>query len=95
MLEAMAAGLPCVATSVGGVPEVVTDGEEGLLVPAGDPAALGDALSTMLDNPEFREAAGVRAVRTAHSFDMTHAVRRIEEVYLEALQFCARGSARR
>jgi glycosyltransferase involved in cell wall biosynthesis len=86
LLEAMAAGLPCVATSVGGVPEVVTDGEEGLLVPARDPAALGDALSILLHNPEFRNAAGARAVQTARGFDMTRAVRRIEEVYREALQ---------
>lgn len=95
LLEAMAAGLPCVATSVGGVPEVVTDGEEGLLVPAGDPAALGDALSTMLAAPEFRHAAGARAVQTARGFDMTRAVRRIEEVYREALQPLARESAGR
>jgi glycosyltransferase involved in cell wall biosynthesis len=68
------------------VPEVVTDGEEGLLVPARDPAALGDALSILLHNPEFRKAAGARAVQTARGFDMTRAVRRIEEVYREALQ---------
>src|SRR3954447_2458303 len=49
MLEAMAAGLPVVATRVGGVPTVITDGREGRLVPAGDPAALAAAVAEMRD----------------------------------------------
>ena len=58
ILEAMATALPVVATNVGGTPEVVVHGEMGLLVPPGDPAALADALGTLLANPAMAEAFG-------------------------------------
>jgi glycosyltransferase involved in cell wall biosynthesis len=87
LLEAMAVGLPCVATSVGGVPEVITDGSEGLLVPPGDPAGLADALNKLLSDSSHRTSAGARAARTARRFDNAAAVRKIEELYRDALQF--------
>jgi glycosyltransferase involved in cell wall biosynthesis len=61
-VEALAVGTPVVSTAVGGVPEVVHDGENGLLVPARDPAALAGALCRVLDEPALRErlAAGTR-----------------------------------
>ena len=49
VVEALAVGTPVIATSVGGVPEVVRDGENGLLVPAGDPDALAAAIRRLLD----------------------------------------------
>jgi glycosyltransferase involved in cell wall biosynthesis len=58
ILEAMAAGLPVVATAVGGVPECVDDGVTGLLVPARDPQAFADALAALLEDPERRRAMG-------------------------------------
>ena len=67
VLEAMAAGLPVVASRVGGLPELVLDGETGLLVPPGQPAALAVALETLLDDPALRErlgAAGRARVQT-------------------------------
>jgi glycosyltransferase involved in cell wall biosynthesis len=85
LLEAMGFGVPCVATAVGGVPEVVTDGREGLLVPPGDAAALADALSTMLCDPDLRESAGDRGAWTARCFDLTQAARRTEDLYRAAL----------
>lgn len=69
-LEAAAFGLPTIATVVGGTPEVITDGETGLLVPAGDVAALSDAILCLLENPNRRHALGEAArnrVRTKHS----------------------------
>jgi glycosyltransferase involved in cell wall biosynthesis len=86
LLEAMGSGLPCVATAVGGVPEVITDGREGLLVPPGDERALADALSTMLCGPDLRESAGDRGAWTARCFDLTQAARRTEDVYRTALR---------
>jgi glycosyltransferase involved in cell wall biosynthesis len=90
LLEAMATGLPSVATSVGGVPEVVTDGDEGLLVPAGEPSALADALDSLLSNAQRRKAAGARAAETARRFDIARAVRDIEKVYRDALAIAPR-----
>jgi glycosyltransferase involved in cell wall biosynthesis len=55
LVEALAVGTPVVATSVGGVPEIVRDGENGLLVPPGDPASLAAALRRLLGDAELRE----------------------------------------
>jgi glycosyltransferase involved in cell wall biosynthesis len=63
VLEAMAMGLPVVATSVGGLAEIIEHGVTGLLVPPGDPPALADAILSVLDSPELaaRLGAGARA----------------------------------
>jgi glycosyltransferase involved in cell wall biosynthesis len=70
VLEAMAAGLPVVASAVGGIPEIVVDGETGLLVPPGnDPAPLAAAIRELLGDPERRRRmgeAGRRRVEERH-----------------------------
>lgn len=58
LIEAMAAGLPVVATDVGGVPDVVSDGKTGLLAPPKDPPAMSRAMGTLLDDPGRRRAMG-------------------------------------
>jgi glycosyltransferase involved in cell wall biosynthesis len=58
LLEALAAGLPAVATSVGGTPDILANGESGLLVPAGDPPALLRALLALLGDGALRERFG-------------------------------------
>ena len=71
VLEAMAAGLPVVASAVGGVPELVVDGETGLLVPPGDADALADALERVLGDAELRRRMGEAARRRAEEeFDL-------------------------
>ena len=86
LLEALAAGVACVATSVGGVPEVLTDGEDGLLVGPGDPDALAAAIRKLLADAAFRAGMGSRAGWRARDFRIDRAVRRIEQVYDRALQ---------
>ncbi|ESP86903.1 glycosyltransferase family 4 protein [Candidatus Halobonum tyrrellensis] len=55
LLEAMASGTPVVATAVSGVPDVVDDGENGLLVPPREPTRIADSVSRLLDDPELSE----------------------------------------
>jgi glycosyltransferase involved in cell wall biosynthesis len=71
ILEAMAAGLPVVASDVGGVAELVADGETGVLVPAGEPDALARALARLLDDGALRERMGAAGRARAHArFDV-------------------------
>src|SRR5262249_9178980 len=71
VLEAMAAGLPVVGSDVGGLRELVVDGDTGLLVPAGDPQALADALLRLLSSPEERAAFGAAGrARAAELFGL-------------------------
>lgn len=86
LLEAMAAGVACVSTRVGGVPEAITDGQEGCLVPPGDPVALAGVITRLLADPGARTPVGAAAARhVAGKFAMDRAVRRIEALYLEVL----------
>ncbi len=86
VLEAMAAGVPIVATAVGGTPEVVEDGVTGLLAPPGDAGALADAMSRIAADSETRKrlSAGARAAYEA-SFRAEHMVRQSEALYDVAL----------
>jgi glycosyltransferase involved in cell wall biosynthesis len=85
LLEAMAAARPCVATAVGGIPEVIGDGVDGLLVPPGDPEALAGAVAKLLADPDRRADLGARAAARARDFDIAAAVRRLEAVYERVL----------
>jgi glycosyltransferase involved in cell wall biosynthesis len=87
VMEAMAAGLPVVSTAVGGVPELVREGETGLLVPSGDAAALARALQALVDDPVRRQAMGAAARQHAIAhFDIRHTVRGYEQLYESLLR---------
>jgi len=71
VLEAMAAELPVVASNVGGLGELVVDGETGLLVPPGDPKALGEALGRLIEDRELRLRFGAASrARAERLFDL-------------------------
>jgi glycosyltransferase involved in cell wall biosynthesis len=82
VMEAMAAGLPIVSTSVGGVPELVTSGRDGILVDSADEAGFKDSLQLLLDRPDVRKSMGLSAARTARAkFDVRTMVQAYENLY--------------
>lgn len=82
LLEAMAAGLPVVATSVGGIPEVIGPDREGVLVPFGDPGALSDAVLGLFADPPRRERlAAAGRWRVAQEFGVERMARELEAIY--------------
>jgi glycosyltransferase involved in cell wall biosynthesis len=85
LVEAMVAGLPVVASDVGGIPEVVRHGETGLLVPPGDVSALTEALDRLVADPGLRArlAAGARARSSGYSWP--HLAARVSGVYRRVL----------
>ena len=82
VMEYMGAGLPVVATRVGGLPELVHDGETGILVEPRDPGALADAVAGLLGDPERSGHLGAagRELRAAE-YDVDVWVKRLEDLY--------------
>jgi alpha-maltose-1-phosphate synthase len=86
-LEAMACGAAVVASAVGGIPEVVLDGETGLLVPPGDEKPLADAINTLLRDPTRTAAMGARGrVRAEADFSWDRIARQTAEMYLQLVR---------
>jgi sugar transferase (PEP-CTERM/EpsH1 system associated) len=86
LLEAMAASLPAVATAVGGTPDVVVEGETGLLVPPRDPGALAEALDTLVCDPDLRRSMGQAGrQRVVRCFSVERMVERTQTLYEELL----------
>lgn len=86
IMEAMDAGLPVVATTVGGVPEAVADGVSGILVPPHDPESLASALVAMATDPELRARMGTEAKTRATQFDIRTAVAEQQSAYAELVR---------
>jgi len=87
ILEAMAAGVPVVATRVGGTAELVEDGVTGLLVPPGDPAALAKAIEQLLAEPQQARRFGrAGRQRVIEEFSLERMVRQTEDLYLKLLE---------
>ncbi len=86
ILEAMAAGRPVVATAVGGIPEVVRDGETGILVPERDPRQLADAVLRLLETPGLAKAMGEAGrKRIEEAFTVEREARQTSLLYRQLL----------
>jgi glycosyltransferase involved in cell wall biosynthesis len=85
LVEAMAAGLPIVASRVGGIPDLVKDGKNGLLVPPADPTALAEAISKLLNNKEKRERLGAAGRKMCGQFSLEAMVEQIGALYQKLL----------
>lgn len=81
LVEAMAAGLPVVATNIPGYREIVRDGVEGLLVPPGDAGALRAAIARLLSDADLAATLGARGRARADGFSWERLLPRIEEIY--------------
>jgi glycosyltransferase involved in cell wall biosynthesis len=84
VVEALAAGTPVIATAVGGIPEVVRDGENGLLVPAGDADALAAAIRRYFDDRELRERLQAQAAPSVAAYESEQLLAQIEARLAEA-----------
>lgn len=87
LLEAMATGLPCIATAVGGIPEWIHNGENGLLIPPGEPEILAEKILALATNPTFRQKLGINARATVReAADWGTFMSQAEEDYNELVQ---------
>lgn len=81
--EAMASGLPVVATDIAGIPEQVIGGENGFLIPTGDAGALADRLERLLADAELRERMGERGLERTERFSVATMVDELDGLYQE------------
>lgn len=84
VLESMAAGVPVVATDCGAVRDLVADGQEGFIVPVGDPAALAARLAQLLADPDLRRDMGALArARAEREYSIEHTAQGFQRLFLE------------
>jgi glycosyltransferase involved in cell wall biosynthesis/GNAT superfamily N-acetyltransferase len=81
LMEAMALGLPVVATDVGGVSETLTDGADALLVPPSNSAALSDGWARVVSDADLRSQLAAASAARANEFDVSRAEQTVEETY--------------
>jgi glycosyltransferase involved in cell wall biosynthesis len=86
VIEALAAGVPVVATAVGGVPSLLEDGRAGLLVPRGDEDALAGALLRLLGEPELGRSLAREGARVVRGYGIEGRAAELQELYLELLR---------
>jgi glycosyltransferase involved in cell wall biosynthesis len=85
LLEAFAAGLPCIVSDRGGNEEVVSDGRNGVIVPAQNVGSLARALRSLADDEPWRRRLAAAARETARMFDLTNTVSRTEQLLLNGI----------
>lgn len=84
LLEAMAMGLPCIATKAGGIPEIITNGKNGVLIPPAEPSAIAEAILHLAEKPHEARALAASAQKTFFQmFTLNRMVSEYENVYEE------------
>ena len=91
VLEAMAAGVPVVVTAVGFVPDVVSDGVEGFIVPPRRPDILAERIIQLIGDEELRRRMAAAAIVRGRCYDISTAVHRVEDIYLSLVANRSRG----
>ena len=87
LIEAMGIGLPCIASDVGGIADLLEDGKNGLCVPPKEPEALAAALHRLLTEPEFAQELGKNARLTIQQkFNNDESIRKLEQIYRHAVE---------
>jgi len=86
LVEAMAAGLPIVASRVGGIPDLIKDGKNGLLVPPADASALGNTISALLEDKEKRKRMGEAGKKMCRPYSAEAMVEQIDDLYRDLLK---------
>lgn len=87
LLEAMAAGLPVIATGVGGIPEVIENNRSGIIVPTADPGAIYSSIHRLISDPELRDSMGEAGrKRVVEKFDVKKNILQLERIYTQLLR---------
>ncbi|MBW1857154.1 MAG: glycosyltransferase family 4 protein [Deltaproteobacteria bacterium] len=86
LVEAMTLGKPIVASNIGGIPDLIIQGENGLLVPVADAKALASGIEFLLKNPKKRKEMGEKGKKIAASYSLDSMMQKIDQLYLEVLK---------
>jgi glycosyltransferase involved in cell wall biosynthesis len=86
LLEAMAAGVPVVATNVHGIKEVVLDGESGILIPPKNPEAIAEAIMKIIEQPQLAKTLIEKGSKRARLFDIQEHLMKLENFYTSLLE---------
>ena len=86
LVEAMAAGLPIVASRVGGIPDLIKDGQNGILIPPADATALGNAISDLVKDKKKRKGMGEAGNKMCRPYSSEAMVEQIDDLYRELLK---------
>jgi glycosyltransferase involved in cell wall biosynthesis len=81
LVEAMAMGKPIIASSIGGIPDIVRSGENGILVPVGDAAAWAEAIARLCRDPEKRRRMGDAGMQMAPRYSSEEMIKKIDQLY--------------
>lgn len=93
-VEAMAVGLPTIGTKVGGIVDIIRDGENGLLIEPESPVAIADAVKRLLDHPELRAALTQHASQTVQTYDWDKLAARMDIFMKKILEISYDGKSR-